>query len=314
MINCQWDFDELNHHLKADAKRYIAKNNISCTPSTPSTSPIEIGMGKRNNTILQSAFFSLAKVMPEEQAIQYMKDAATHSYLKKGQDIVDMNHKAIDLGATAYKKIDVPADWANAVDEDKAEVLKGKPELVKQVKDILDPIDRMDGDSLPGFRLHAARGRPVGAGRFRLREARQSPSPFPPGTRPSASSATTVPTSARTLPSVPSLSPRRRPRTLPPLPRSLTSRPVRARASISTPWPSPRSTAWAAASASASARVLGVVLEQGVAPRGTVAVLIRAVRGGSAGAAPDGRAAGGVGDVHTVAKELGDEARVARLC
>ena len=106
-------------------------------------------MGKRNNTILQSAFFSLAKVMPEEQAIQYMKDAATHSYLKKGQDIVDMNHKAIDLGATAYKKIDVPADWANAVDEDKAEVLKGKPELVKQVKDILDPIDRMDGDSLP---------------------------------------------------------------------------------------------------------------------------------------------------------------------
>jgi len=87
--------------------------------------------------------------MPEEQAIQYMKDAATHSYLKKGQDIVDMNHKAIDLGATAYKKIDVPADWANAVDEDKAEVLKGKPELVKQVKDILDPIDRMDGDSLP---------------------------------------------------------------------------------------------------------------------------------------------------------------------
>ena len=87
--------------------------------------------------------------MPEEQAIQYMKDAATHSYLKKGQDIVDMNHKAIDLGATAYKKIDVPADWANAVDEDKAEVLKGKPVLVKQVKDILDPIDRMDGDSLP---------------------------------------------------------------------------------------------------------------------------------------------------------------------
>ncbi|MDY5943563.1 MAG: thiamine pyrophosphate-dependent enzyme, partial [Oscillospiraceae bacterium] len=109
----------------------------------------EIGMGKRNNTILQSAFFSLAKVMPEEQAIQYMKDAATHSYLKKGQDIVDMNHKAIDLGATAYKKIDVPADWANAVDTDEAVCYEGKPELVKQVRDILDPIDKMDGDSLP---------------------------------------------------------------------------------------------------------------------------------------------------------------------
>ena len=149
MINCQWDFDELNHHLKADAKRYIARNNIQLYTINAIDLAIEIGMGKRNNTILQSAFFSLAKVMPEEQAIQYMKDAATHSYLKKGQDIVDMNHKAIDLGATAYKKIDVPAEWANAVDEDKAEVLKGKPELVKQVKDILDPIDRMDGDSLP---------------------------------------------------------------------------------------------------------------------------------------------------------------------
>ena len=106
-------------------------------------------MGKRNNTILQSAFFSLAKVMPEEQAIQYMKDAATHSYLKKGQDVVDMNHKAIDLGATAYTKIDVPADWANAVDADEAVSYEGKPELVEQVKNILDPVDKMDGDSLP---------------------------------------------------------------------------------------------------------------------------------------------------------------------
>ena len=110
---------------------------------------IKIGMGKRNNTILQSAFFSLAKVMPEEQAIQYMKDAATHSYLKKGQDIVDMNHKAIDLGATAYTKIDVPADWANAVDADEAVSYEGKAELVEQVKNILDPVDKMDGDSLP---------------------------------------------------------------------------------------------------------------------------------------------------------------------
>ena len=106
-------------------------------------------MGKRNNTILQSAFFSLAKVMPEEQAIQYMKDAATHSYLKKGQDVVDMNHKAIDLGATAYTKIDVPADWANAVDADEAVSYEGKAELVEQVKNILDPVDKMDGDSLP---------------------------------------------------------------------------------------------------------------------------------------------------------------------
>ena len=149
MINCQWDFDELNHHLKADAKRYIANNNIQLYTINAIDLAIEIGMGKRNNTILQSAFFSLAKVMPEAEAIQYMKDAATHSYLKKGQDVVDMNHKAIDLGATAYKKIEIPADWANAVDTNEPEVLKGKAELVKQVQDLLDPIGRMDGDSIP---------------------------------------------------------------------------------------------------------------------------------------------------------------------
>ena len=149
MINCQWDFDELNHHLKADAKRYIARNNIQLYTIDAIDLAIEIGMGKRNNTILQSAFFSLAKVMPEEEAITYMKEKAKASYLKKGQDVVDMNYKAIDLGATAYKKIDVPADWATAVDTKEPKQLKGKPELVKMVKDILNPVGKMDGDSLP---------------------------------------------------------------------------------------------------------------------------------------------------------------------
>ncbi len=149
MINCQWDFDELNHHLKADAKRYIAKNNIQLYTINAIDLAIEIGMGKRNNTILQSAFFALAKVMPIEEAIEYMKAAAKKSYLKKGQDVVDMNYKAIDLGATAFKKVEVPADWANAVDADDAKELKGKPELVKMVKNILEPVGLMDGDSLP---------------------------------------------------------------------------------------------------------------------------------------------------------------------
>ena len=149
MINCQWDFDELNHHMDAASKRYIAKNNIQLYTIDAIDLAIEIGMGKRNNTILQSAFFSLAKVMPEEEAITYMKEKAKASYLKKGQDIVDMNYKAIDLGATAYKKIDVPADWANAVDTREPKQLKGKPELVKMVKDILEPVGKMDGDSLP---------------------------------------------------------------------------------------------------------------------------------------------------------------------
>jgi pyruvate-ferredoxin/flavodoxin oxidoreductase len=98
---------------------------------------------------LQSAFFTLAKVMPQEEAIGYMKDAATKSYLKKGQDIVDMNHKAIDAGATAFKKYDVPADWKDAKDEPKTSTLSGPAKLVKMVEDILEPVDRMDGDSLP---------------------------------------------------------------------------------------------------------------------------------------------------------------------
>ena len=149
MINCQWSDEEVAHHLSANAKRYIAENNIQLYTINAIDLAREIGMGKRTNTILQSAFFALAKVMPEAEAIQYMKDAATHSYLKKGQDIVDMNHKAIDAGATAFKKYDVPADWKNAVDEPKESKLSGPAKLVKMVESILEPVDRMDGDSLP---------------------------------------------------------------------------------------------------------------------------------------------------------------------
>ena len=145
LINCQWSPEELSKHLAASEKRYIAKNNVQLYTINAIDLAIEIGMGKRTNTILQSAFFALAKVMPSEQAIQFMKDAATKSYLKKGQDIVDMNHKAIDIGATAYQKI----DWADAQDEADTRELQGRPEVVKMVKDVMEPIGRMDGDSLP---------------------------------------------------------------------------------------------------------------------------------------------------------------------
>ncbi|WP_295581503.1 pyruvate:ferredoxin (flavodoxin) oxidoreductase [uncultured Oscillibacter sp.] len=149
LINCQWSGEELNHHLDAASKRYIAANNIQVYTINAIDLAKEIGMGKRTNTILQSAFFALANVLPAAEAIQYMKDAATHSYLKKGQDVVDMNHKAIDAGATAFTKFDVPADWANAADEAEDRPLAGKPALVEQVKSILDPVGKMDGDSLP---------------------------------------------------------------------------------------------------------------------------------------------------------------------
>ncbi|MBM6926402.1 pyruvate:ferredoxin (flavodoxin) oxidoreductase [Pseudoflavonifractor phocaeensis] len=149
LINCQWSDEELDHHMPAAAKRYIAEHNIQVYTINAIDLAIEIGMGKRTNTILQSAFFKLAKVMPEAEAIQYMKDAATHSYLKKGQDVVDMNHKAIDAGATAFHKFEVPASWATAEDKPVEENLAGNADTVKMVKDIMEPVGRMDGDSLP---------------------------------------------------------------------------------------------------------------------------------------------------------------------
>ena len=149
LINCQWTDEEVNKHMPAVAKRYIAAHNIQVYTINAIDLAREIGMGKRTNTILQSAFFSLAKVMPESEAIQYMKDAATHSYLKKGQDVVDMNHKAIDAGATAYHKFEVPADWADAQDTPDTTTLAGRPEVVEQVTNIMNPVGKMDGDSLP---------------------------------------------------------------------------------------------------------------------------------------------------------------------
>ena len=149
LVNCQWDFAELEHHLDAASKRYIANNNIQLYMINAIDLAKKIGMGKRTNTILQSAFFSLAKVLPEEDALKYMKDAALHSYLKKGQDIVDMNYAAIDAGATAYVKVEVPESWKTAEDHVETVEETGRPKTVKMVRSILDPVDKMDGDALP---------------------------------------------------------------------------------------------------------------------------------------------------------------------
>ena len=171
LINCQWSDEELDHHMPAVAKRYIAEHNIQVYTINAIDLAIEIGMGKRTNTILQSAFFKLAKVMPEAEAIGYMKDAATHSYLKKGQDVVDMNHKAIDAGATAYKKFEVPASWATAEDVKKESGHTGPAKLVDMVNKILDPVDRMDGDSLPvsAFEAHVDGTFELGAAAYEKR-------------------------------------------------------------------------------------------------------------------------------------------------
>ena len=149
LINCQWDFEELNKHLHADAKRYIAKNNVQLYTINAIDLAVKVGMGKRTNTILQAAFFALANVLPKDEAVKYMKDAAEHSYMKKGMDVVQKNWDAIDAGAGALVKIDVPADWANATEEAHVEHLEGPEKTVAMVRSIMEPVGRMNGDSLP---------------------------------------------------------------------------------------------------------------------------------------------------------------------
>ena len=149
LINCQWNMEELEHHLDAASKRYIANNNIQLYTINAIDLAIKVGMGKRTNTILQSAFFALAKVMPSEEAIGYMKAAAEASYLKKGRDVVEKNWDAIDAGATAFVKVDVPASWATAEDKVVDHTLEGREDTVKVVKNILTPVGKMDGSSLP---------------------------------------------------------------------------------------------------------------------------------------------------------------------
>ncbi len=148
LINCQWSDAEVAEKLNAETKQYIAKNNIQLYTVNAIDLAAEIGLGKRTNTILQASFFALANVLPKEDAIGYMKNAAM-KFLKKGQDIVDMNHKAIDAGFGAFKKYDVPADWANATDATAAEKAEGPAKLVKMVDNIMKPVGNMNGDALP---------------------------------------------------------------------------------------------------------------------------------------------------------------------
>ena len=148
LINCQWDEAELAQKLNAETKQYIAKNNIQLYTVNAIDLAAKIGLGKRTNTVLQSAFFSLSKVLPEAEAISYMKEKA-QKFMKKGKEIVEMNEKAIDAGATAYVKVEVPADWANATDNAAEAPAQGPAKLAKMVDDIMRPVGRMDGDALP---------------------------------------------------------------------------------------------------------------------------------------------------------------------
>ncbi len=150
LLNCAWTSDELEAELPGQVKKYIYDHKINLYTIDGFKLGKEIGLGGRINTILQSAFFSISGIIPEEDAIKYMKDAATASYSKKGDDVVKMNHDAIDAGAKNYVKIDVPASWANAADEDLSiSATDGRPEVVKYVNTIQNAINAQAGNNLP---------------------------------------------------------------------------------------------------------------------------------------------------------------------
>ncbi|MBQ8173875.1 MAG: pyruvate:ferredoxin (flavodoxin) oxidoreductase [Clostridia bacterium] len=172
LLNCQWSDEELDANLSAETKQYIAKNNIKFYTVNAIDKAIEIGMGKRTNTILQSAFFALANIMPIDEAVDYMKYMAKKSYLKKGEAVVELNYKAIDAGVNAIHEVKVPAAWANAADNGVAETVEGKrPELISFVKDIVLPVNKMQGDSLPvsTFEKYADGTMPQGSAAYEKR-------------------------------------------------------------------------------------------------------------------------------------------------
>ena len=149
LVNSQWTFEELEQHLSAEAKKYMYDHKINLYMINAIDLAAKVGMGKRTNTVLQSAFFALANVLPAEDAIKYMKDAAEHSYLKKGRDVVQKNWDAIDAGATAFVKCEIPESWANPAPDAPKPELTGRPETVKLVKEVMEPINAMNGYSLP---------------------------------------------------------------------------------------------------------------------------------------------------------------------
>ena len=150
LLNCQWTPEELDAHLPNSVKSYIAKNNIQFYIINAIDKAREIGMGKRTNTILQSAFFKLANIMPIDEAVEHMKYMAKKSYLKKGEAIVEMNYKAIDAGVDATVKVDVPAAWATLADEAaEAPATGARADLVDFVNNIVRPVNAMNGDNLP---------------------------------------------------------------------------------------------------------------------------------------------------------------------
>ena len=145
LLNTIWTPEELDEKLPGSYKRFLANNNIKFYTINAVGIAQEIGLGGRINMIMQSAFFKLANIIPVEDAVKYLKDAVVTSYGKKGQKVVDMNNAAIDKGVESIVKIDIPESWKNAKDEE----VENNHKMTEFVKNIVIPMNRQEGDSLP---------------------------------------------------------------------------------------------------------------------------------------------------------------------
>ena len=150
LLNCEWSADEVGDHIPGQAKRYMAEHGIKLYIIDGIKIGKEVGLGKRINTVLQSAFFKLANIIPDEEAIAYMKEKALASYAKKGDDVVQMNYQAIDRGANEVVEVNVPDDWKNAPDTElSSKATDGTPEVLDFVNNIQKPVNACKGDTLP---------------------------------------------------------------------------------------------------------------------------------------------------------------------
>ncbi|MBR3401650.1 MAG: pyruvate:ferredoxin (flavodoxin) oxidoreductase [Parasporobacterium sp.] len=150
LLNCAWDTEELSRHLPGQAKKYIADHNINLYTIDGIRIGKEIGLGGRINTVLQSAFFKLANIIPSEDAIRLMKEAAKKTYGRKGDDVVNMNYAAIDAGAQQVVKVEVPDDWKNAEYEELGVVkTEGRAEVLDFVNTIQNPVSAQEGNNIP---------------------------------------------------------------------------------------------------------------------------------------------------------------------
>ncbi len=171
LLNCPWDMEGIEHHLPGQAKRYMAEHNIKFYVIDGIKIGKEIGLGGRINTVLQSAFFELANIIPGEEANALMKAAAKASYGKKGDKIVQMNYDAIDAGAKQIVEIQIPESWKDCEDEFLGKSVAGDSAVVDFVNNIQIPVNAQEGNKLPvsAFKDYVDGTTPSGSSAFEKR-------------------------------------------------------------------------------------------------------------------------------------------------